>query len=330
MSSRYQQKTAIDCMVENVPAVSSKTTVADVLALLHQHARDFASISYVYLVDGNRTLVGVVSIRDIFVYSAQTIIAVAAKKSLVSVSGDVSMERVALTAIDHNLKAVPVIDKVSNRLLGVVTSETIRDVLHYGRIHDLLQLSGAGPFDDPKSSLLSGSPFLHIRKRLPWLLLGLLGGFVAALIVQSFETALAAHVLIIAFIPLVVYLADAVGSQTEIIFVRALALDPSLRSVGRFKAYLARECVVSVSLALLLGLCMSVVTTWWFQTPELVPVIFTAIIVTLVAAMLVALFIPFVATRLRYDPALTSGPVATVVRDVLTLVLYFYIVALFL
>ncbi len=330
MSDRYKQKTAVECMVENVPVVSPKTTIGEIISLLSRHAGEYSSVAYIYLVDSNRKLFGVVSIKEVFVHSHHTIAAAAAKATLISVPATASAEEVALTAINHNLKAVPVVEEKTGRLLGVVTPDIIRDILHYGRIHDMLVQAGSATFDDPKESLLSGTPLLHIRKRLPWLLLGLGGGLVAASIVQGFEEALAVHVLIVAFIPLVVYLADAVGSQTEIIFVRAIALDPGLRQFSRYRSYFTRELIVSGTLSVILGLMMAAITSWWFTAPELVPLLFTAIVSTLMLAMVVALVIPYIATRLRYDPALTSGPVATVIRDVLTLLVYFLIVAVFL
>jgi magnesium transporter len=327
MSDRYKQKTAVECMVENVPVVSPKATIGEVINLLSRHAGDYSSVAYVYLVDSSRVLTGVVSIKEIFIHSHHTIVAAAAKATLVSVPATLSAEDVALTAINHNLKAVPVVDEKSGRLLGVITPDIIRDILHYGRIHDMLVQAGTQNFDDPKESLLSGTPLLHIRKRLPWLLLGLAGGLLAASIVQKFEAALAVHVLIVAFIPLVVYLADAVGSQTEIIFVRAIALDPELRQFKRFKSYFARELIVTGTLSAVLGVLVGGITSWWFGAPELAMILFAAIVSTLMLAMVVALVIPFIATKLRYDPALTSGPVATVVRDVVTLLVYFLIVA---
>ncbi len=329
MATHYRAKTAATCMVENVPVVSPKATVGEVINLLSRHAGSFSSIAYIYLAGPDRVLSGVVSIKEIFIHSHHTIVAVAAKARLVTVPASATAEEVARIAIEHNLKAVPVVEDKSGRLVGVVTPDIIRDILHYGRIHDALVSVGSHTFEDPKQSLLSGTPLAHIRKRLPWLLLGLGGGLVAALIVQQFETALASHVLIVAFIPLVVYLADAVGSQTEIIFVRAIALDPDLRTVSRFRSYFTREVIVSGTLAVVLAVLMSGITLWWFEAPHLVPLLFTAIVSTLLLAMVVALVIPFLATRLRYDPALTSGPVATVVRDVMTLLVYFIIVGLF-
>ncbi len=329
-SSSYQQKTAAACVTTDVPVVSPKATIREVTNLLTKHAKNYKSISYVYLVDAKRTLQGVVSIKDVFVHSPHTIVAAVANDQVTTVFGTDSAETVAVTAIDSGLKAIPVIDATSRQFLGAVTADTIQDILHQGHLLDTMRRAGVQGGDDPQATILRGAPIVHIRNRLPWLLLGLGGGLVAAQIVQSFESALAAHVLIVAFIPLVVYLADAVGSQTEIIFVRALALDPGLKEFSRFKAYFVRELIVSSSLALILAVLMGAITAWWFSASHLVPLLAVAIVSTLMLAMLVALVIPFLATKLKYDPALTSGPVATVIRDVMTLVVYFWVVALFL
>jgi len=182
----YKQKTARDCMVENVPMVAPKATIGEIINLLSRHADSFSSIAYVYLVASDRTFAGVVSIKEVFTHSHHTMAAAAAKTTWYAVPGDTPAEEVALFAINHNLKAVPVIDRVTNRLLGVVTPDVIRDILHYGRIHDVLVHAGAHTFDKPQESLLSGTPLLHIRKRLPWLLLGLGGGFFCRLHCATF------------------------------------------------------------------------------------------------------------------------------------------------
>jgi len=317
-------------MVENIPMVSPKATVKEVTQLLTRHARDYASVAYIYLVSPSRKLEGIVSIKEILTHSPQTIVAAIAETEVVSVVATDRAETVALTAINHNVKAVPVIKASTGVLLGVITADRIMDIMHSGRIHDSLIASGTQTFADPTVSILAGTPMIHVKKRLPWLLFGLFGGLVAASIVQRFEGALAAEVLIVAFIPLVVYLADAVGSQTEIIFVRAVALDPKLGTWKRFLPYFYREFIVTLVLALILALCMAVLSTWWFAAPQLVWLLVTAIITTLLLSTVVALVIPYLALRLRYDPALTSGPVATVIRDVMTLVIYFIVVAVYL
>ncbi len=311
-------------MVEAVPVLSPKATVGEAIVHLRQHARSYSSVAYVYLADAQRMLVGVVSIKEILTHSEQTILVTIAKDSLITVTANMRAEAVALMAIKHRLKAVPVVDD-RKRLLGVVTPDVIRDILHYARIDDTLIHAGAPMLEDSQNSLLSGSASLHIRKRFPWLLLGLGGGIVAALIVQAFEEALAVNVLLVAFLPLVVYMADAVGSQTEIIFVRALALDTQLNKWSRYREYVTREFTVTGTLAVVFGLIVASMTSWWFKAPELVLVMFVSLVSTILLAALVALAIPYSALKLRFDPALTSGPVATMVRDVLTLVVYFVI-----
>lgn len=330
MVTLYRKNTALLCLVDAVPVVTPKATISDVQALLATHAKEYASIAYVYLVAPDRQLVGVVSIKEIFTHLPQTLVTVAAKAELVVATSAMDCEAIALLAWQHNLKAVPVIDDSSGRFLGVVTPDKIMDILHQGRTLDALRHSGTQLFPDAHESMVSGTPWIHIKKRLPWLLIGLAGGTVAASVVQLFEAELAQEVLIAAFIPLVVYLADAVGSQAEIIFVRAMALDPGLTKWNRFRFYLLREMIVIFALSTIMAVLVAAISIWWFQAPELVWLLVTSIMSTLILAVLVALWIPFIAVHLKLDPALTSGPVATVIRDVLTLVVYFVIVAVYL
>ncbi len=131
MSDRFKDLTAVDCMVDNVPVISPKATIGEIVSLLSRHASSYSSVAYVYLVDSSRKLTGVVSVKEVFTHSHHTIAAAAAKATLVSVPATMSAEQVALTAINHNLKAVPVVDIDSGRLLGVVTPDKIRDILHY-------------------------------------------------------------------------------------------------------------------------------------------------------------------------------------------------------
>jgi len=329
MVTVYRNKSALLCLVESVPVVAPQATVGFVRTLLEKHARDYASIAYTYIVSPDRQLIGVVSIKKIFTHRTDTLVTTIANHDVVVATTTTDCESIARLAWQHNVKAVPVIEEKTKKFVGVVTPDKIMDILHQGRTLDALRHAGARPFSDPAETLLTGTPLVHIKKRLPWLIVGLLGGLLAASIVQFFEQELVTEVLIAAFIPLVVYLADAVGSQAEIIFVRAIALDPKLATWPRFKKYFAREMVVSLALASILGVLVAIVCQVWFAAPELVGLLVTAIMSTLLLAVVVALIIPFCALRLRLDPALTSGPVATVIRDVLTLLVYFIVVGLF-
>src|SRR5690606_6087793 len=116
--------------------------------------------------------------------------------------------------------------------------------------------------ENPSQMILRASSFSYFSRRLPWLIFGMVGGFVAAIIIGFFEEMLEEMIVLAAFLPAVVYMADAVGSQTQTVFIRSLTMD----SMFDQKGYYYKETVVSVSLALVLGLLALVFVTWWWQS----------------------------------------------------------------
>jgi magnesium transporter len=319
----YPKHCAATHMVPNVPLVSPTDTVSDVEMLLEQHASSFATINYIYVVDVEHRLLGVVSIKEIFSKAREVQMGAIAQKNVVTVSPDTAREHVALVSINAGIKAVPVVD-ASGHFVGVVTGSQIIAILHSKSIEDTLTHAGSVHFDNPRQTILTGSVWLHIRKRLPWLIAGLGGGLVGAVIVRAFEQTLAEQLLVAAFIPTVIYMADAVGSQTEIIFVRAMALDHKFK----FGRYFSREFLVNIVLAAILGFGMLLVSALWFGNVLLALVLGLAIFFTTMSSVLVALFVPYLFERLGYDPAVASSPMATILRNILSLAIYFLIVVL--
>ncbi len=320
-----QLNTAADYMITNVPIVSDADTIREVEILLEQRTRHFVSINYIYVTDAVGVLTGVLSIKELFAQSPETLVSSIAKRSVVTVQPDTNRERVALTALQQSIKAVPVVDG-RGRLIGVVPAGQIIAMLHTKRVEDALRHAGSGGLDNPLVTIVSGSPWLHVRTRLPWLIVGLLGGLLAAYVVRLFEATLAEQVLVAAFIPTVMYMSDAVGSQTEIIFIRALALEQDFR----FWPYFRREVVVNLVIAVVLGVLMLLACSWWLLSITLGFVLGLSIVVTVALSMLIALLVPYAFVRLGYDPAVTSGPFVTIVRDILSLLVYLLIVVLLL
>ena len=204
-------------------------------------------------------------------------------------------------------------------MLGVIPSDVILNILHNENIEDVLRFAGVNKLKDPAVSIIKASAAIHFRKRLPWLILGLFGGIVAALVIGFFEEALRVHLALAAFIPAVVYMADAVGSQTQIIFVRSLALNHKLN----LKKYIWREARVNLFLALVLGVIISIVSLLWWKSSLLGIILGVSIFLTILTAMAVAIFLPWLFSKFKYDPAIASGPFATVIRDILSLLIYF-------
>ncbi len=125
------------------------------------------------------------------------------KKDIVVAHPTTHQEKVAILALKHNIKAIPVVDK-ENHLLGVVPSDIILDILHNENVEDALLTAGVDRFKDPARSIIEASAFLHFKKRFPWLILGLIGGMIAAFVVSGFEESLNVQIILAAFIPAIV------------------------------------------------------------------------------------------------------------------------------
>jgi magnesium transporter len=307
-------------MVRTVPIVKTKDTIDEIKKKIIKEIDSFESISYIYVLDSRNVLKGVLSIKELFraskIESAENVMI----KKIATVRAHTDQERVALFALRYNIKAVPVINK-EGVFLGVVPTDTILNVLHTESVEDALRMAGAGKFKNPDIQIITASTWFHFKKRIPWLLFGLIGGIGAAFVVRYFEDALESHIILAAFIPAVVYMADAVGSQTQTIFIRSLALT---RTLDTFK-YIIREIKVSCMLALTLGSVAFAFVSFWINSFAIGIVFGMSIIVTIMAAMAIALIVPWILVKMHYDPAIASGPFATVMRDISSLLIYFAI-----
>jgi len=159
-----------------------------------------------------------------------------------------------------------------------------------------------------------------IEHRIPWLIIGILGGLVATVIVSKYKAILSADVRIAFFIPIIVYLSDAVGTQTETIYVREL----SERKVN-FVKYIFKESVIGLSLGAISGMILGLFATYWLKSSAIGLTIGLTMFINLTLAPVLAVLIPSIFYKRHADPALGSGPVATIIQDLISLFIYFLI-----
>jgi magnesium transporter len=289
-------------MVANVPVFKVGERRDVIWKKLHEEITTFETINYLYFINEADVLVGVLSIKDFFSKTVEVLSLHDIEQKIYSVRSSSDQERAALLALKHNIKAVPVVD-ARGVFLGVVTSETILHILHREQIEDILHHSGTARFDDPVESLRSGTALLHFKKRIPWLIIGLAGGSGAA------------------FIPMIVYMADAVGSQSQSIFIRSLALPnaPSMRM------YIVREMRVVAAIALVLSLLVFSISFLVLGSFVVSSILGLSILAGVSVSVAIALMLPYTFKKLHFDPALASGPFATVLCDTTSLLIYFSI-----
>jgi len=161
---------------------------------------------------------------------------------------------------------------------------------------------------------------LLIEHRLPWLVVGLLGGIGLTLISSGFEKVLIQNIGLAYFIPVIVYMADAVGTQTETVYVRNLA-----KKQAKFSTYLIKELLLGLSLGLLFGLLIGIFAFFAFKSASIALTVGLAMFATMSVAPVIALIVPSLLQREHTDPAIGAGPFTTVIQDFVSLIVYFLI-----
>lgn len=321
MSNHKITETAGRIMAINIPKVGLNDTIQDIHKQLKIQVKNYESIGYIYVVNKKNILRGVISIKELYCVDSDKKASQVMSRYLITAKLHTDQERVALLAIQHNIKSIPVIDP-NGVFQGVVTSDTILNVLHNESIEDTLKSVGISNINNSAISIIKANAITQFNKRAPWLLGGLLGGLVAAYTVRQFESYLEAQILLAAFIPTIVYMADAVGSQTQTIFIRSLSLQHKLN----LRKYITREINIVFLLAIVLGVFSYILGAIILQSLSLGLVLGISIFFTIIMASTIAVLLPLILSKLKIDPAIASGPFATVIRDILSLLIYFLVI----
>jgi len=211
-------------MTENVPLAFPEERILDVKKMLFEKMKELETINYIYVVDKEKKLLGVFSIKEVFQKPGETRVKEIMQTKIVRAHPYTDQERVAILALTHNLKSIPVVDR-DGRLLGVVPPDIILEILHSEHIEDILRSAGVQNSVYFPARVMKVPAGILAKARIPWLIVGLFGGIFAAQIANFFEAPLSTHFTLIAFIPLILYMSAAVGAQTQTLTVRNLALN---------------------------------------------------------------------------------------------------------
>jgi magnesium transporter len=196
-------------------------TAAEVLARLV--AEKPASAELVLVTDARGRLEGVVPIARLFAAEGAETMGQIADRGFPSIAADSDQERAASLALHHGVDALPVVD-AERRPLGVMPSQALLQVLRREHVEDLHRLAGIAREAAQARHAIEDPPLRRARHRLPWLLVGLAGSALATAAMAAFESTLSTTIAVAFFVPGIVYLADAIGTQTEAIAVRRLSL----------------------------------------------------------------------------------------------------------
>jgi magnesium transporter len=302
-----------------IPMASAEELVAAVTGRLRGQMLD--GIDAVFVVSDEGRLVGAVRLVELMEASPEQAIGEIADDAYPRVLENDDQEVAPAEALAHRVVSVAVVD-VDGRLLGAVPPLALLEILRREHVEDLHRLAGIQRETDWTRTELEAPPARRARHRLPWLVVGLAGSMLAALVISRFEHVLEQQLAVAYFVPAIVYLADAIGTQTEAIVVRGLSI--SRLPIGRL---LGGEVRTGLLIGTILGALALPLVAVLVGDARLGVAVGISIMVAGGLATGIGLLLPWFLQRNGSDPALGSGPVATIVQDVLSILIYFAIVS---
>jgi len=303
----YRPGTAGHVMTTSFVGLDEKMTAQEAIDSVRGAAGETEAILYLYVVDVDRRLLGVVPIRRLVSTPPDTLVSEIMIREPVSTDVEADQEEVAQLVARYDLLAIPVTD-VDGTMAGVITVDDIIDVITEEATEDMYHLAGLSEADRVFSSAR-----VSFRKRLPWMMLNLLTISCAALLIGLFERTLESVVTLAAFLPVVAGMGGNSGIQSLTIVTRAIALGELEFSTG-LRA-MAKEFGVSLAIGACTGLLAGLLAWTWQGNPFLGLVLFLALVATMGVAGLLGAGVPLLLKALKLDPALGSGVIVTTVTD---------------
>ncbi|HYH11044.1 MAG TPA: magnesium transporter [Thermomicrobiales bacterium] len=322
----YPPDSAGGIMTPAFVAVYPDLRVDETIRALRQVAEEAETVNYVYVISrDDESLLGVLPLHRLVLNQPNTLVGDLMLTDIATVTVDADQEDAARLVNDLDLLAIPVVDD-SNRLLGIITSDDVADILEEEATEDIERLGGSQPLEVP---YLRASPLLLFRKRIVWLLVLFVAQFFTVTIQENYSDVLESVILLTAFIPILIGTGGNVGSQTVSTIIRAMAVGEV--QAGHLLRVVGKEAVTGLALGVVMGVLM-------FFRAELsagssvqigLTVGATVLVLTVWAATVGAI-IPIVLSKLKMDPAVVSAPFISSFVDGTGLIIYFTLAQYFL
>ncbi len=319
---QFADDTAGGIMSTEVFSLDKELTAREAIVSL-QESVDAEMVFYMYCINEEGHLVGVLSLRQLLTVPPATQLKDVMVSDVISVPVTMDQEEVAAIVARYDLLALPVVDEF-NKLVGIVTVDDVIDVLREEATEDMMLMAGLGDED-----LALRSTGTAIRTRIPWLIMGIVGLMGAAAMIRAFEHKIQAVAALAAFIPVVVGLSGNVGVQSSTLVVRGIAMGQL--DVGEVGKAVWGEVKVVGGIAFLCGFLVAAISYFvGGQNLMLAGAVTSSLFLSMLVAAVVGTAVPLVAERLGIDPALATGPVLTTTIDLVGVLIYFVVSSIWL
>ncbi len=319
---KYPEYSAGSIMTAEFTNLQPGMTVKDAFGYIRQFGQDSETIYTCYVIDSARHLIGVVTVRDLLLAGESRTVEEIMDENVIYCHTDTDQEEVALTFSKYGFLSLPVVD-AEKRLVGIVTVDDVMEVMEEEVTEDMEMMAAITP---------SEKDYLHTgvlatwRQRIVWLLIMMISATFTQAIISSFEAALAACVVLTAYIPMLMGTGGNCGSQSSVTIIRSL----SLNDIGFGDVW--RVVWKEFRVSLLCGLTLAAVNfakLLWLDgmTVAVAAVVSLTLLATVICAKVAGCTLPLLAKKLGFDPAVMASPFITTIVDALSLLIYFSIAA---
>ena len=317
---RYPEDSAGSIMTVEYVDLKENMTVEDAVARIRKVGVDSETINICYVLDAKRTLVGTVALRYLLISPGDAVIGDIMHENVIYINTLMDQEEVARQFQKYDFTAMPVVDN-ENRLVGIITVDDIVDILQEEATEDMEKMAAIVPSDKPymKTSVIE-----TWKKRMPWLLLLMISATLTGSVLTTFEDALMAYGVLIAYIPMLMDTGGNAGGQASVTIIRGLSLNEI-----EFNDAL-RVLWKEIRVAVLCGITLAAANFCKLLLLDRVEIMVALVVcLTLVAAIMIAkavgCMLPMLAKKIGFDPAVMASPFITTIVDVLSLLVYFQI-----
>lgn len=315
----YPSGSAGSVMTTEFVDLKKNMTVSEAFAKIRKVGVDKETIYTCYVLDEERTLIGIISVKTLLLADAGDIIADIMETNYISVSTLDDKEEAAKKFDKYDLLALPVCD-MEDRLVGIITIDDAVDVLIEEVTEDFEKMAAISPSD---ASYFKTSVWTHAKNRILWLVILMLTASITGAILTKYQEAFSAVPLLVSFIPMLMNTGGNCGNQSASLIIRGIALDEITPS--DFFKTLFKEVRVSLIVALALAVINGVRILVFYKDIELTLVITFTLIITVIISKALGCSLPLLAKKLKLDPALMASPLITTVVDTCSMLIYFNI-----
>ena len=314
---KYDEDTAGGLMGTEMIVVNENWSMPKCIDEMRKQAEDMDEIYYVYVVDDDERLRGVLPLKKLITNPSVSKIKHVMQKDPIAVHDSDSIEEVAETIEKYDLVALPVIDSIG-RLVGRISVDDVMDEVREQHERDYQLASGISQDVEASDNI-----FTQTAARLPWLLIGMIGGLSNSIILGGFETGIATNPKMALFIPLIGGTGGNVGIQSSAIVVQGLA-NNTLKE-GNIFAQVLKESVVSIINASIISLVVFVYNFFMLGDRAITASVSLSLFAVVLFASIFGTLVPLLLDKMKVDPALATGPFITISNDIIGMLIYMFI-----